>query len=99
MEEMESDSSVKILDDFPAYPKIREKSQLSCPRPHKMTRMNPSAKTGNTLSRLVPHCTQNQCKEAKLDKFKGQTNLHSTKQDCEGVKLFMFLFMLFVSFG
>ncbi|XP_042974807.1 B3 domain-containing transcription factor VRN1-like isoform X2 [Carya illinoinensis] len=81
--ESESDSSLEILDDFPAYPKMSEKSPLSCPQPHKMKRMNPSAKTGNTLSRLVPHCTQNQCKEAKLEKFKGQANLHSTKQDCE----------------
>lgn len=98
MEEMESDISVERLDDFPAYPKTREKSPLSCPRPRKMMRTNSSAQIRSTanLSRLVPHSTKNKLKEANLKKSKGQAKFHSTMQEFEGVGIFRFLFMLFL---
>ncbi|XP_040988501.1 B3 domain-containing protein REM16-like [Juglans microcarpa x Juglans regia] len=85
---MESDSSIEILDVFPAYPKAREKSPLSCPHPHKTMRTNSSAQIGSTanLSRLVPHSTKNKSKEANLKKSKGQAKFHSTMQEFEGVE-------------
>ncbi|KAF5463878.1 hypothetical protein F2P56_014006 [Juglans regia] len=88
-EETENDSSMEILDNFRTY-KRREK--LPCdPRPQKMKRTNPSAKTEkiSNLPKWVPHSStpnRTQSKEVKQKKLKAQGYLHPAKQEFEGVE-------------
>ncbi|KAG6729400.1 hypothetical protein I3842_01G027500 [Carya illinoinensis] len=88
-EESENDSSVEILDSFRTYSKRREKLPRD-PRPQKMKRTNPSAKTEkiSNLPKWVPHSTPNrtQSTEEKPKKLKALGNLHPTKQEFEGVE-------------
>lgn len=90
-----------ILNEFPTNPKTREKSPLTCPRPHKVRRANPAAKTATTSnrSRSVPNSIPDdtQSKKAKLEKLKSQANSHSANQDFRGLESYMFLFMSSVS--
>ncbi|KAF5463877.1 hypothetical protein F2P56_014005 [Juglans regia] len=85
-EETENDSSMEILDNFRTY-KRREK--LPCdPRPQKMKRTNPSAKTEkiSNLPKWVPHSStpnRTQSKEVKQKKLKAQGYLHPAKQEFE----------------
>uniref|UniRef100_A0A2N9JCA9 TF-B3 domain-containing protein n=1 Tax=Fagus sylvatica TaxID=28930 RepID=A0A2N9JCA9_FAGSY len=77
MEEINSEISVEILDDFLSSPcpKTRDKSPLPCLRPHKIMKTNSSGKIASTSQ----PCRQ--FKETKLEKLKTKANANATMRD------------------
>ncbi|KAB1204816.1 B3 domain-containing transcription factor VRN1 [Morella rubra] len=80
MEEIETENSVEVLEDFSTNKKRKsEASPSTCPQRHERVKTNPSAKTAREAN-------ETQSRKAKLDKLKARANMHSSMQDLGGVQ-------------